>query len=225
MSAQIQTHRALESLELKHIEQVERDECSRLIEEFKHPKDSLYSSHPERTKPRIRHKNPESIINSLREARIMPDLKPNPGKNSLLLPWEDFPEKVHPLGGGLPKTRVLRKCQQIENLVVLALQNVFDGCRIVDFCSGGGHVGIVLAYLLPECRIIMIENKEESMHRARERVKSLGLRNAVFYQSNMDYFVGNFDLGVSLHACGVATDLVLQKCIERNATFVSCPCC
>ncbi|KAH8018645.1 hypothetical protein HPB51_009631 [Rhipicephalus microplus] len=71
----------------------------------------------------------------------------------------------------------------------------------------------------------MIENKEESMHRARERVKSLGLRNVVFYQSNINYYVGNFDLGVSLHACGVATDLVLQKCIERNAAFVSCPCC
>ncbi|XP_037288174.2 glutathione S-transferase C-terminal domain-containing protein homolog [Rhipicephalus microplus] len=225
MSAQIQTHRALESLELKHIEQVEREECSRFIEEFELPKDSLYSSHPERTKPRIRHKNPESIINSLREARISPDLKPNPGKDSLPLPWEEFPEKVHPLGGGLPKNRVLRKCQQIENLVVLALQNAFDGCTIVDFCSGGGHVGIVLAYLLPECRIVMIENKEESMHRARERVKSLGLRNVVFYQSNIDYYVGDFDLGVSLHACGVATDLVLQKCIERNAAFMSCPCC
>uniref|UniRef100_A0A131YJW5 Methyltransferase domain-containing protein n=1 Tax=Rhipicephalus appendiculatus TaxID=34631 RepID=A0A131YJW5_RHIAP len=225
MSAQVQTRLALEALELKLIEQVKRDECSRFIEECKLPKDSLYSSHPERTKPRIRHKNPESIINSLREARITPDLKPNPGEDSLPLPWEEFPEKVHPLGGGLPKTRVLRKCQQIENLVVLALQNAFDSCKIVDFCSGGGHVGIVLAYLLPECRVVMIENKEESMHRARERVKSLDLRNVVFYQCNMDYYRGDFDLGVSLHACGVATDLVLQKCIERNAAFVSCPCC
>ncbi|KAL1438895.1 hypothetical protein MTO96_047631 [Rhipicephalus appendiculatus] len=188
MSAQVQTRLALEALELKLIEQVKRDECSRFIEECKLPKDSLYSSHPERTKPRIRHKNPESIINSLREARITPDLKPNPGEDSLPLPWEEFPEKVHPLGGGLPKTRVLRKCQQIENLVVLALQNAFDSCKIVDFCSGGGHVGIVLAYLLPECRVVMIENKEESMHRARERVKSLDLRNVVFYQCNMDYY-------------------------------------
>lgn len=226
MSAQAQTLLALEALELKRIEQVERVEGSTMfIEESQLPKDSLYSSHPERTKPRIRHKNPESIINSLREACITPDLKPNPGKDSLPLPWEEFPEKVHPLGGGLPKTRVLRKCQQIENLVVLALQHAFDGCTIVDFCSGGGHVGIVLAYLLPECRVVMIENKEESMLRARERVKSLGLRNVVFYQCNMDYYVGDFDLGVSLHACGVATDLVLQKCIERNAAFVSCPCC
>lgn len=226
MCAQAQTRLALDALELKRMEQVERpDESSMFIEESELPKDSLYSSHPERTKPRIRHKNPESIINSLREACITPDLKPNPGEDSLPLPWNEFPEKVHPLGGGLPETRVLRKCQQIENLVVLALQHTFDGCKVVDFCSGGGHVGIVLAYLLPDCRVVMIENKEESMHRARERVRSLGLRNVVLYQCNMDYYVGDFDLGVSLHACGVATDLVLQKCIEHNAAFVSCPCC
>lgn len=41
----------------------------------------------------------------------------------------------------------------------------------------------------------------------------------------MDYFKGSFDIGVSLHACGVATDLVIQKCIENTASFVSCPCC
>jgi len=41
----------------------------------------------------------------------------------------------------------------------------------------------------------------------------------------MDYFNGAFDIGVSLHACGVATDLVIQKCIQNSASFVSCPCC
>ena len=37
--------------------------------------------------------------------------------------------------------------------------------------------------------------------------------------------LGSFNIGVSLHACGVATDLVIQKCIENTASFVSCPCC
>jgi len=36
---------------------------------------------------------------------------------------------------------------------------------------------------------------------------------------------GIFDIGVSLHACGVATDLVIQMCINQGASFVSCPCC
>ena len=28
-----------------------------------------------------------------------------------------------------------------------------------------------------------------------------------------------------LHACGVATDMVLKQCLQNNASFVICPCC
>ena len=41
----------------------------------------------------------------------------------------------------------------------------------------------------------------------------------------MDYFTGSFNIGVCLHACGVATDQVLQRCIDKGADFVICPCC
>ena len=41
----------------------------------------------------------------------------------------------------------------------------------------------------------------------------------------LDYFLGGFDIGVSVHACGVATDLVLKMCVDQGADFVSCPCC
>ena len=34
-----------------------------------------------------------------------------------------------------------------------------------------------------------------------------------------------FDIGFALHACGVATDLVLQLCESKRAAFVVCPCC
>ena len=46
-----------------------------------------------------------------------------------------------------------------------------------------------------------------------------------YFQCNLDYFTGIFDIGVCLHACGVATDLVLQCCLKNNASFVICPCC
>lgn len=61
-----------------------------------------------------------------------------------------------------------------------------------------GHVGIVLAYVLPRCHIIMIENKEESLRRAAYRVQKIGLTNVTLYQSNIDYFCGKFDIGVSI---------------------------
>lgn len=45
--------------------------------------------------------------------------------------------------------------------------------------------------------MILIENKEESLVRARERSAQLGLMNIGFIQANLDYFTGNFNIGVS----------------------------
>lgn len=111
-------------------------------------------------------------------------------------------------------------------MVAAVIDSVSEGDVIVDFCSGGGHLGIVLAHLLPRCRVIMVDNKEESVRQARLRLGQLGHpSNVALVQSNLDYFCGRFDLGVALHACGVATDLVLRTCLAERAAFVLCPCC
>ncbi len=54
---------------------------------------------------------------------------------------------------------------------------------------------------------------------------SAGLTNCVLFQCNLSYFRGAFDVGVSLHACGTATDLVMCACVDAGAHFVCCPCC
>ena len=122
-------------------------------------------------------------------------------------------------------SRLERKIQQLDNMIAAVMDSVVDGDIIVDFCSGGGHLGIVLAHLLPHCTVIMIDNKEESVRQARLRVAQLKLSNVMLIQSNLDYFQGTFNLGVALHACGVATDLVLHMCLRNRASFVLCPCC
>ncbi|RXN09127.1 glutathione S-transferase C-terminal domain-containing [Labeo rohita] len=121
--------------------------------------------------------------------------------------------------------RAVRKQQQLNNLVAMVTELAHPGHTVVDFCSGGGHVGIVLAYTLPKCQVILIENKEESLVRARDRSAQLGLTNIGFIQTNLDYFTGNFNIGVALHACGVATDMVLDRCLQARAGFVISPCC
>ena len=45
---------------------------------------------------------------------------------------------------------------------------------VVDFCSGGGHLGILVAHLLPRATVCLVENKEESLRRAVERVEAMG---------------------------------------------------
>ena len=65
-------------------------------------------------------------------------------------------------------------------------------------------------------KVVLLDNKEESMNRACSRIKSLGLKNVTFYLANLDYFTGHFDVGTTLHACGTATDLVLKKCLQSR---------
>lgn len=88
-----------------------------------------------------------------------------------------------------------------------------------------GHLGILLAVKLPKCRIILVENKEISVEKALRRIQKLKLNNCIVYQCNLCRFQGRFNVGVALHACGVATDLVLNSCIAQTASFVVCPCC
>lgn len=147
--------------------------------------------------------------------------------------WENIPQSLHPLHGGqLPASRAHKKCQQLENLVLSVLDLYEKRARmynkqlqVVDFCSGGGHLGLLLASLLPDATVYLVENKAESLERAISRAQDLKLENMKFFQGNVNYFSGVFDIGVSLHACGVATDLVIAKCFQQKADFVSCPCC
>ena len=64
---------------------------------------------------------------------------------------------------------------------------------IVDFCSGGGHLGILVAYMHPNCIVKLVENKEESLEFAINRIQSLNLKNCSLYKGNLTNFVGKFN--------------------------------
>ncbi|MEQ2251278.1 hypothetical protein ILYODFUR_009213 [Ilyodon furcidens] len=93
--------------------------------------------------------------------------------------------------------RAIRKMQQLNNLVAMVTELARPGDTVVDFCSGTGHVGIVLAHTLPDCQIILIENKEESLVRAQRRSSELDLKNIGFLQANLDYFNRPFQIGTN----------------------------
>jgi hypothetical protein len=79
--------------------------------------------------------------------------------SSTSLSWADYPDCVLPSThvGGVPDKRASRKLEQLENMVAGVMSIVHlrrkESYTIVDFCSGGGHLGIVLAYLLPCCQV------------------------------------------------------------------------
>ncbi|XP_069487051.1 glutathione S-transferase C-terminal domain-containing protein isoform X3 [Ambystoma mexicanum] len=167
---------------------------------------------------------PRPTMTKLMERGIKAIFSPHPSP-SQTIDWGNLPAAVNPEEGKMSGHRALRKKQQIDNLVSAVTNLAKPGDVIVDFCSGGGHVGLVLAYLLPSCQVVLIENKEESLVRAKDRSEDLGLRNIWFIQGNLDYFTGAFNIGVALHACGVATDMVIGRCVRARAAFVVCPCC
>ncbi|CAG9830133.1 unnamed protein product [Diabrotica balteata] len=191
---------------------------------------SLYTADPSRHKPEKRIFTKQTDIDVAFDLLqpIKYDIvnEETPFGKEIDFNWLDVPLEANPNGGALPKSRADRKCEQLENLakavMKIAAQKKYS---IVDFCSGSGHLGILLATLLPNCEIVLVENKERSLLRAKERIEKLGLTNVFIVQSNLDYFQGNFDIGVALHACGVATDLVIQNCINKKAHLVVCPCC
>lgn len=193
------------------------------------PKHSLYISDTSRYKPQNRTYTKQiDIENSLSIIEHLPvDIinESIPFGNEVPFDWLKIPLIINPCGGALPKKRASRKCEQLENLVKPIIKLAKSGNTIVDFCSGSGHLGLLLAVCLPDCSVILVENKERSLLRAEERVEALHLKNVILLQCNLDYFNAQFNIGVSLHACGVATDLVIQNCIKNRAHFVCCPCC
>ncbi|XP_056227570.1 glutathione S-transferase C-terminal domain-containing protein [Seriola aureovittata] len=167
---------------------------------------------------------PRPTMTKLKENGIEAVFAPHPCP-AWTLPWDSLPGAINPTEGKMSNIRAVRKRQQLNNLVATVTELAKPGYTIVDFCSGTGHVGIVLAHTLPSCQVILIENKEESLVRAQCRSEELGLKNIGFIQANLDYFTGPFHIGVALHACGVATDMVMEHCIQAGASFVISPCC
>lgn len=187
---------------------------------------SLYKCDPKRHNPKKRiFTKEEDIEKALSAIKAGMELTVSENNMQPSFNWRDIPEQANPYSGFLPDTRVQRKSEQLENLAVAVLNMATDGDVIVDFCCGTGHLGILLAYLLPRCNIILLENKVQSLSRARERGRKMRLSNVFYYQCNLDYFIGEFDIGIGLHACGIATDLILEKCLKQNAKFVLSPCC
>ncbi|KAL7889446.1 hypothetical protein AOLI_G00017040 [Acnodon oligacanthus] len=195
---------------------------------YSHQPKSPQTSEAEQEKSRVSQEHfvggPRPTLTKLQENGIEAIFSPHPCP-SWTLHWESLPAAVNPTEGKMSDTRAMRKRQQLNNLIAMVTELAHPGHTIVDFCSGGGHVGIVLAHTLPECQVILIENKEESLVRAKDRSSQLGLKNIGFIQANLDYFTGAFQIGVALHACGVATDMVLDRCVQARAGFVISPCC
>ena len=129
--------------------------------------------------------------------------------------------------GKVPAERRQRKRWQIENIVRLAESVASAGATVVDFCCGLGHQSLPLALLRPDLHFILVDQHAHTLDLAKKR-----WHTAFPTESSVSFRLGTvrdfdepFDVGLALHACGPASDDVIDKCLSRGAAFIVCPCC
>jgi hypothetical protein len=138
----------------------------------------------------------------------------------------------------LPPKRKVRKQAQIQSLLRHATRLLPLGGHAVEFCCGGGYVGLALAALRPDASVLLTDMNSISLAFAKERMEKLGLSNVKILRCELsDWETAHvrvpafasglpaFDLGLALHACGTATDSVGRICTKARAGFVLSPCC
>ena len=107
----------------------------------------------------------------------VPTTAPSPGPP---VDWSAVPPALDPRNEtcALHKPgRADRKRAQLASLVSHALGVLRAGDVCVDFGAGSGHLGLLLAYLRPDCRVILVERKEYSVLQARARIATVALDN------------------------------------------------
>eukprot|EP00045_Choanoeca_perplexa_P011756 m.125742 g.125742 ORF g.125742 m.125742 type:complete len:573 (-) comp15759_c0_seq4:2105-3823(-) len=135
---------------------------------------------------------------------------------------------LNPAAGDVKAGKTLRKQQQLVALCRVIVRIAQPGQRLLEFGGGGGHLALCLAYLLPECTVVLLDRNIFALSRGLRRARTLGLRNVTVCVADMVDFRSTcypFDLGVGLHFCGLLTDLAVDACMQAKANFVLAPCC
>ncbi|KAE9244926.1 hypothetical protein PF004_g5475 [Phytophthora fragariae] len=141
------------------------------------------------------------------------------------IPWADLPDGIHPRDGKLLAERARNKRHQVDNLAIFLQRILRPGDVVVEFCAGSGYVALPLACLFPQCTFVLLDKKEPSLAIAEERIAAAQLTNVEIFCGFIDDYHKPFDVGIALHACGEATDIVMQKCLAERAAYVLAPCC
>lgn len=140
--------------------------------------------------------------------------------------WTSLPVALDPTSGSLTTERSQRKQLQISNIIWCAKKILKSGDTVVDFCGGGGHLSLVLAYLMPNIKVFLVDRNEVSLALATKRKNMLSLNNYFIERSDVYEWNGSsFQLGLAIHSCGPLTDIIMEKCIKNNSSYIIAPCC
>ena len=114
---------------------------------------------------------------------------------------------------------VLIPRQDTELLVEEALQELHDGMRILDMCTGSGCILLSLLKYSNDCEGIGADISEDALRVAERNRVQLGLENAAFVKSDLFEAVeGKFDILVSNppYICSDVIDTLMPEVREHE---------
>ena len=112
--------------------------------------------------------------------------------------------------------------------------------RVIDFCGGSGMVGLPVAAFFNDggegraaaaggdVEVEIVDTCGPKIDTAQRRIhlsSPVVVRCCAARVGTVEDHEGGFDVGVALHACGTATDAVLDRCLKARAAMVLAPCC
>jgi hypothetical protein len=139
------------------------------------------------------------------------------------------------LGGGAPRDEERKKAREVAGLLELLAGCVAQPAPrgkarvLVDAAAGHGYVGLCAAALLGWRRVVAIERDADRVGRVRAAAAKLEVSfelDARVAELGPGAIPSSADLVIGLHACGAATDALLDAAITSSARWILCaPCC
>lgn len=114
---------------------------------------------------------------------------------------------------------VLIPRQDTELLVEEALQELHDGMRILDMCTGSGCILLSLLKYSNDCEGVGVDISEQALKVAERNRVQLGLENAAFIRSDLfEEVEGKFDVLVSNppYICSDVIDTLMPEVREHE---------
>ena len=104
----------------------------------------------------------------------------------------------------------------MENFAsLLAAASPLSGSTVVDFGCGSGNLLLPLAHTFPALRFVGVDLKPKAIELLEQRAAEANLSNVQAYVTSIEAYAGQYDVAISLHACGPASDAVLWSALKQ----------
>ena len=124
------------------------------------------------------------------------------------------------------KARAERKQRQCDAFVkAISALRLPAGSVIVDGGCGACGLTLPLAWTFPHLSFVGIDMNPFATKLMMEKVEAAALKNVQAFTSSISAFTDHFDVAIGLHACGQATDDIINLAVMNRKPYLVAPCC